>query len=86
MCSFGEVVNRFRQEDGDDGAGAVLPKMPAFWGGSCREGGLLVVYTDKGRLAQLVERLVDVEKVIGSSPILPTTTGGPATCFDSPIQ
>ena len=26
-----------------------------------------------GRLAQLVERLVDVEKAIGSSPIPPTT-------------
>lgn len=32
----------------------------------------MILRTGSGQLAQLAERLVDVEEVIGSSPILPT--------------
>ena len=36
-----------------------------------------------GQLAQLAERLVDVEKVIGSSPVLPTILNAVQTLTDN---
>ena len=33
----------------------------------------MLIFTIVGRLAQLVERLFDVEKVTGSNPVSPTT-------------